>query len=102
MNNFVYLDVELKLQEETSAVLTSAYFQGSIESSLCEFFGEIGGQTELELVNFNTTLKRGIFKVPKEFCAKTRAAITLIGRYQDIPCHFAVLKVSDKPVSLLL
>ncbi|XP_013106981.2 uncharacterized protein LOC106086740 [Stomoxys calcitrans] len=100
MSNFVYLDVELKLRDDTSAVLTSAYFQGSIESSLLDFFGEIGGQTELELIEFDVAKKRGILKVPKEYTPQTRAAITLIGRFQEIPCHFAVLKASEKPIEL--
>ncbi|XP_073816629.1 ribonuclease P protein subunit p14-like [Musca autumnalis] len=100
MNSYIYLDVELKLKEESSAVLTPAYFQGSIESSLVGFFGEIGGQTELELLKFDCAQKRAILKVAKEFSSKTRAAITLIGRYQDIPCHFAILKTSEKPLQL--
>ncbi|XP_061396567.1 uncharacterized protein LOC133332203 [Musca vetustissima] len=100
MNSYIYLDVELKLKEESSAVLTPAYFQGSIETSLTEFFGEIGGQTELELQKFDCSQKRGILKVPKEFAAKTKAAITLIGRFQDIPCHFAILKTSEKRLEL--
>lgn len=98
MNNYNYLDVELKLREDYSAVITPAYFQGSIESSLLELFGEIGGQTEVELVKFDNSQKRGILKVPHEFSSKTRAAITLIGHYQDIPCHFQVLKTSAQPL----
>lgn len=93
-------DNKRKLKEDSSAVLTPAYFQGSIERSLAEFFGEIGGQTELELLKFDCAQKRGIFKVPKEFSSKTKAAITLIGRFQDIPCHFAIVKTSDKPLEL--
>ncbi|KAM7359869.1 ribonuclease P protein subunit p14-like isoform 2-T2 [Cochliomyia hominivorax] len=97
MNNFYYLDVEL---EDSSAVITPAYFKGSIESSLTEFFGEIGGQTELELVKFDVNRKRGILKVPQAFTTKTKAAITLIGRFQDIPCHFQILKSSKQPLDL--
>lgn len=89
-----------KLREESTAVLTPVYFQGSIEKSLSDFFGEIGGQTELELLKFDVTQKRGILKVPKDYSSKTRAAITLIGRYQDIPCHFAILKTSNKPLEI--
>lgn len=81
-------------------MLTPAYFQGSIENSLVDFFGEIGGQTELELLKFDASQKRGIIKVPKDFSKQTRAAITLIGRFQDIPCHFEVLKTSEEPIVL--
>lgn len=100
MSSYYYLDVELKLKEDSSAVITPVYFQGSIESSLLDFFGEIGGQTELELVKFDICQKRGILKVPQEYSSKTRAAITLIGQYQDIPCHFKVLKTSTLPLNL--
>ncbi|XP_065360758.1 uncharacterized protein LOC135954503 [Calliphora vicina] len=98
MNNYYYLDVELKLREDSTAVITPAYFQGSIESSLTEFFGEIGGQTELELVKFDINQKRGILKVPEAFSTKTKAAITLIGYFQEIPCHFQILKTSAQPL----
>lgn len=89
-----------KLKEDSSAVITPAYFQGSIESSLTEFFGEIGGQTELELLKFDSQQKRGILKVPQAFSTQTKAAITLIGYYQSIPCHFQILKTSTQPLDL--
>lgn len=88
-----------KLREDTSAVITPAYFQGSVETSLTDFFGEIGGQTEVELVKFSAEQKRGILKVPQAFAVQTRAAITLIGYFQEIPCHFQVLKTSKQPLN---
>lgn len=95
---YIYFSVCRKLSEDSSAVITPVYFQGSIESSLAEFFGEIGGQTELELVKFDVGQKRGILRVPEAFSTKTRAAITLIGYFQDIPCHFQILQTSAQPL----
>ncbi|XP_017490628.1 PREDICTED: uncharacterized protein LOC108378831 [Rhagoletis zephyria] len=96
MTGYCYLDVELKLRDEEKAVVTPAYFLGSIEDSLQSLFGEIGGQTDLELVKFDNTQKRAILRVQKEFLPRTRAAITLIGHFQDIPCHFMLRNISEK------
>ncbi|XP_053954759.1 uncharacterized protein LOC129243798 [Anastrepha obliqua] len=96
MTVYCYLDVELKLRDEDKAVVTPAYFLGSIEDSLQSFFGEIGGQTDLELVKFDKNRKRGILRVQDEFLSRTRTAITLIGHFQDIPCHFIVKETSEK------
>lgn len=52
----------------------------------------------MELVKFDAEQKRGILKVPQAFATETRAAITLIGYFQEIPCHFQVLKSSKQPL----
>ncbi|XP_067633148.1 ribonuclease P protein subunit p14-like [Eurosta solidaginis] len=96
MTNYCYLDVELKLRDQNKAVLTPAYFLGSIEESLQSFFGEIGGQTDLEIIKFDANRQRAILRVQEEFLSRTRAAITLIGHFQEIPCHF-IVKETSKP-----
>ena len=71
MVNYYYFEVELELRDEIDAVLTPAYFQGSIIKSLDGLFGEIGGQTDLELVKFDRIHKRALLK--------------------QIPCRFQIL-----------
>ncbi|XP_011211560.1 PREDICTED: uncharacterized protein LOC108977576 [Bactrocera latifrons] len=96
MTNYFHLDVELKLRDEDKAVVTPAYFLGSIEESLQSFFGEIGGQTDLQLIKFDKNQKRAILRVHEEFVTRTRSAITLIGHFQDIPCHFIIRNTSKE------
>uniref|UniRef100_A0A182XHE8 CHCH domain-containing protein n=1 Tax=Anopheles quadriannulatus TaxID=34691 RepID=A0A182XHE8_ANOQN len=87
MSDYFYLDVEIKLAEEPNQ-LSALYLKGSIERSLTKVFGEIGGQTEVDLLKFDAQRKRIILRVPKEFYVKLRAAITLIGEFQGVPCNF--------------
>ncbi|XP_004534354.1 uncharacterized protein LOC101460452 [Ceratitis capitata] len=96
MSSYIHLDVELKLRDENKAIVTPAYFLGSIEDSLQNFFGEIGGQTDLELIKFDKGQKRAIVRVQEEFILRIRSAITLIGYFQDIPCHFIIKKSSKE------
>jgi len=100
MSEFLYLDVELKLRDDSEAVITPAYFLGSIEQSLDSFFGEIGGQTDLEITNFDKNSKRAVLKLREKFLKKTKAALSLIGEYQNIPCHFVVRSVSKEEIKL--
>ncbi|XP_037949725.1 uncharacterized protein LOC119680809 [Teleopsis dalmanni] len=100
MIKYTYLDVQLKLQDDTDATLTPAYFLGSINNSLKSLFGEIGGQTELEIIEFSIDKKRGIIKVPSDYNRRVRSAIALIGYYQDIRCHFRVFQESSKLLNL--
>lgn len=100
MTGYFYFDVEIKLAEEPND-LSAIYVKSGIERSLVQVFGEIGGQTEIDLLKFDKERKRVVLRVPREFCVKLRAAITLIGFYQGVPCHFHVRKISPVLLSLV-
>lgn len=87
-----------KLRDINSeAVLTPVYFLGSIVTSLQEYYGEVTTVcSDLELLKFDPKKKRGILKVPSDFYRETRAAISLISQYQDIPCYFNVINTSQE------
>ncbi|XP_055902911.1 ribonuclease P protein subunit p14-like [Eupeodes corollae] len=102
MSSYYYLDVALKFQDKTeNLVLTPAYFKGSIDQSLRSVFGEIGGLTEVDIFKFDLANQRAIIRVPEDYYVKTRAAITLISKFQDIRCHFQVKKASPILLQLL-
>lgn len=84
-----------------SIVFTPNYFRGCILNNIQRFFGEIGGQASLEIIRFSVPQRRVVFRVPNEFSQRTRATIALIGHFQDVPCHFRVLKSSDKPLDFV-
>ncbi|SPP80953.1 uncharacterized protein LOC117582873 [Drosophila guanche] len=96
MTDSQYLDVKLKLRDTESVVLTPGYLSGCILNSLDNLFGEIGGRTSLDIVKFSAADRRLILRVPQEFVERARIAVTLIGHYQEVPCHFQVLKTSNK------
>ncbi|XP_030371401.1 uncharacterized protein LOC115621783 [Scaptodrosophila lebanonensis] len=98
MSGYYYFDVQLKLRDPEQVVLTPAYFRGCILNSLESFFGEIGGKTQLDIVRFSAGKKRVVFRVPEDFFERTRTAVTLIGHYQEVPCHFQVLETSNTPL----
>ncbi|XP_052847979.1 uncharacterized protein LOC128259554 [Drosophila gunungcola] len=98
MSGYQYLDVKLKLRNPDSVTLTPVFLCGCIVNSLTNIFGEIGGQTTLEIVKFSSTEKRSIFRVSEDFLERARIAISLIGYYQQVPCHFQVLSTSRKPL----
>uniref|UniRef100_A0A6P4EQ80 Uncharacterized protein LOC108045423 n=1 Tax=Drosophila rhopaloa TaxID=1041015 RepID=A0A6P4EQ80_DRORH len=98
MSGYQYLDVKLKLRDPDSVTLTPVFLCGCILNSLTNIFGEIGGQTTLEIVKFSSTDKRFIFRVSEDFLKRVRIAISLIGYYQEVPCHFQVLSTSQKPL----
>lgn len=98
MSGYQYLDVKIKLRDPDSVTLTPVFFCGCIHSSLASIFGEIGGQTILEIVKFSSSQKRSILRVPENVLDRVRVAIALIGYYQEVPCHFQVLSTSRKPL----
>uniref|UniRef100_A0A182MUI7 Uncharacterized protein n=1 Tax=Anopheles culicifacies TaxID=139723 RepID=A0A182MUI7_9DIPT len=81
--------------------LSALYIKGSIDHSLVKIFGDIGGQTEVDLLKFDEQRRRIILRVPKEFYVKLRAAITCIGDFQGVPCNFQVKKVSPLLLTLV-
>ncbi|ALC46254.1 CG34317 [Drosophila busckii] len=98
MNAYCYFDVQLKIRHCDTIELTPTYFRGCVLNSLEGFFGEIGGKTTLEIVRFSVEQRRVVFRVPEEFAQRTRTAISLIGHYQEVPCHFQVLQTSKTPL----
>ncbi|XP_034115339.1 ribonuclease P protein subunit p14-like [Drosophila albomicans] len=96
-----YFDVQLKFRDLDSVVLTPVFFRGCVQNSLERFFGQIGGDTTLEIIKFSAEQQRVVFRVPEEFYERTRASITLIGQYQEVPCHFRVLKTSKTPLDFI-
>ncbi|XP_055545362.1 uncharacterized protein LOC129730160 isoform X2 [Wyeomyia smithii] len=87
MNEFYYLDISLKLAAEPDQLLP-VYFKSCLEQALVRIFGEIGGQTTVDLLKFDTKQARAIVRVPSNIYVKLRSAIALIGQFQDIPCSF--------------
>lgn len=79
----------------------ATFFKSSIEHSLLKIFGEIGGLTTIDLLKFDENRTRGILRVPEDFYVKLRASLTLINKFQDIPCYFKVNSVSPVLLSLL-
>lgn len=63
-------------------------------------FGQIGGQTTLDLLSVNKAKQTGILRVPLESAKKTRAALALINSYQGIPAVFEVIHSSTQLSSL--
>ncbi|XP_001657995.2 ribonuclease P protein subunit p14 [Aedes aegypti] len=93
MNEYYYLDISLKLADEPDQLLP-VYFKSCLERSLTKIFGEIGGQTTVDVLKFDAARARAIVRVPSDFYVKFRAATTLTGQFQDIPCNFIVHKAS--------
>ncbi|XP_017967292.1 uncharacterized protein LOC108659070 [Drosophila navojoa] len=98
MIGYHYFDVRLKFRDFDKVELTPIYFRGCVLNSLEKFFGEIGGKTSLDIVKFSVEQRRVVFRVPEEFYKRTHTVITLIGHYQEVPCHFQVLKTSKTPL----
>lgn len=90
-----------KSRDFESIEFTPSFFRGCVLNHIERFFGEIGGQTSLEIIRFSVSQRRCVFRVPKQFSERTRATIALIGRYQDVPCHIRVLNTSDKPLDFI-
>lgn len=97
---FFLFSFSRKLKEKPEKVLAT-FFKSSIEQSLSKIFGEIGGLTTVDLLKFDENRTRGILRVPEDFYVKLRAALTLINKFQDIPCYFKVNSASPVLLSLL-
>jgi ribonuclease P protein subunit RPP14 len=80
--------------------LLPVFVKGAIVKSLKTVFGEIGGETDLDLLTFDDSRQKGILRVPIDFVVKTRAALTLISEFQGIPAIFQVNKSSPQLASL--
>ncbi|XP_058130587.1 ribonuclease P protein subunit p14 [Anopheles ziemanni] len=99
MTEYFYFDIEIKLAKEPDQLIATKV-KSRIQGSLNEVFGEIGGQTELDLLKFDPKRRRIILRVPQAFYVKLRAAITFIAEFQGVPCNFLVRKASPVLLSL--
>jgi len=97
MSKYSYFTIRLQLKENLDEILTY-YLLGAIEQSLTTIFGEIGGCTELEILNH--TDKNFTLKLPFRDEQKVRAALTFIPEFKGIPCYFHVTNVSSVPAIL--
>lgn len=100
MSNFYYLDVSLKLASDPDQLL-AVFFKSCLERSLSRIFGEIGGQTTVDLLKFDPRRARAVIRVPAAFYVKLRSAIALTGSFQDIPASFVVHKAGPLLLGLL-
>lgn len=100
MTEYFYLDVSLELSEDSDSILP-IYIRGSIEQSLQSIFGEIGGQTTVDILKFDRDSCRGIIRVPENYYIKLRTALALTSQFQDIPCRYKVHSASPVLVSLI-
>lgn len=100
MSGYFYLDISIILSEKTDSV-HPIFIKGGIEQSLRSVFGEIGGQTKVDILKFDRKNYRGIIRIPAKYYVKTRAAVTLISQFQDINCHFKVNAASQVLFSLI-
>lgn len=82
--------------EEEPEDLLPAFVIGAIIKSLTSVFGEIGGQTELDLLTFDEKRRKGILRVPSDFEVKLRAALSLISEFQKVPAYFQVNQVTNQ------
>jgi len=94
MTNHIYLNFTIKLKDKTE--LIPAFVKGAIIKSLTTVFGELGGQTELDLLTFDETKLKGILRVPSNFEVKTRAALAFINSFQGVPAIFQVTHSSNQ------
>lgn len=76
------------------------FIKGAIVQSLIEIFGQIGGQTELDLLKFDELKRTGILRVALDFSVKIRAALTLINSFQGNPAVFTINHSSTQLASL--
>lgn len=70
--------------------------------SLTTVFGEIGGQTELDLLSFDPDSQKGILRVPSNFLSKLEVALTLIADFQGIPAIFSINQATNNLSALLI
>lgn len=82
-----------RLLKEKVEELLAGYIQGAIQTSLKQIFGEIGGLTEIKILGLLEESGDFYVKTPKADLKKVRAALTLIAKFQGIPCHFRVNQV---------
>jgi ribonuclease P protein subunit RPP14 len=94
-------DFFFRILAEPSNALTIDYFKAHIESALKQIFGEIGGQTTVDILKFDADTQKAIVRVPSKYYVKVRASLCMIGSFTDIPCYFKVNSASPDLLGLL-
>lgn len=90
-----------KLKKDPEEGIPSGFVKGAILKSLTGIFGEIGGQTEVDLLKFDEKRRKGILRVPVKFGIKTRTALIFIPEFQEIPAIFQVNHITNHLPALL-
>lgn len=97
---FFVFNFKRKLEEKIDE-LVPVFVKGRIEEILHTIFGEIGGQTTIDILKLDPINLRLLIRVPEKYYVKVRAALTLIPTYQGIPCYFKVLQASPILLGLI-
>lgn len=90
-----------KLKRKSDSLI-EAFVIGAVNKSLTTVFGEIGGQTELDLLSFDSENQKGILRVPSNFLTKVQIALTLIADFQGIPAIFSINQATSNLSALLI
>lgn len=83
------IEISRKLKNQPEEILP-IFVKGAVTQSLNQVFGEIGGQTDFDLLTFDESRQKGVIRVATKFAVKTRAALTFISEFQGIPASFQV------------
>lgn len=70
--------------------LLPAFVKAAILNQLKTVFGTIGGNVELDLLNFDSKRQRFLLRVPLHSELKTKVAVTLISEFGDSSVIFQV------------
>lgn len=81
--------------------LLPVFVKGCIEQTLHRIFGEIGGHTIVDILKFDDKRRRLILRVPEKDYVKVRATLTLIEKFQNIPCYFYVRSATSVLIALI-
>ncbi|KAG5670992.1 hypothetical protein PVAND_001217 [Polypedilum vanderplanki] len=101
MSDYCYIDFSIKLKSDQIDDLSCVFIKGAIIKSLLQIFGEIGGNTEFDLLKFDEHRRKGIIRVPADFSIKLRIALTLISEFQGVSAIFQVHKATNTLPALI-
>lgn len=99
--NHLSCSTHRKLKRKSDSLI-EAFVIGAVNKSLTTVFGEIGGQTELDLLSFDSENQKGILRVPSNFLTKLQIALTLIADFQGIPAIFSINQATSNLSALLI
>lgn len=101
---FINLISNLKFSrifESSIPKITSFYLLGIIEDSLRQIFGDIGGCSDIVVLNFNDKNQSAVIRCLNNFSWKLQAALSLISNYQNIRCKIDINKTLTPDIWLL-
>lgn len=98
--NLLFCPFCRKVQRDTKELIP-AFIKGAIVQSSLILFGQVGGQSNIDLLRFDETKQTGIVRVPLKLALKTRAAITSVSSFQGTSAVFKVDKSSELLSSLV-